>query len=132
METKPKFGRPRIIDTVEDLEKGLEEYFKGCGKKAPTTAGLAFSLGYAERQSLYDLKQRGEDFSYLIKRALLYIHAYHEGNLSNDGRPTGSIFWLKNHGWTDKTEIKHSGDKDEPVTVKLVSIADIMKNEAGS
>jgi hypothetical protein len=35
---------------------------------------------------------------------LLYFEDYHEASLANTST-SGHIFWLKNHGWKDKTEV---------------------------
>lgn len=143
-------GRPTLFEDPQELADMIERYFKDCepeviyidtdeGKvvatdkhgntaytnpKPPTTAGLAHYLGYASRQSLYDLKQRDE-YSYIIKRAILYIESYHEGRLGTGERNTGSMFWLKNHNWSDKQEIEtkntHSFEhlSDEEIEEKL-------------
>lgn len=105
-------GRPPIFNTVEDLESAIEAYFlslerfDGEGKplpnKPPTVSGLAYALGYADRSSLHSQAGRGEEFSYVLKRTILGIESFHETELSESGKPTGSIFWLKNHGWMDK------------------------------
>ena len=131
---KDKGGRPAMYASVEALEAAISKYFDDstpkpiteedeegklavvCDKQGrpvytqvfPTVAGLAHSLGYASRQSIFDLKQ-DERYSYVIKRALLWIESLHEQNLALRDKPVGDIFWLKNYGWTDKQEIEHSG-----------------------
>lgn len=138
-------GRPPIYDTPEKLERAIEEYFEKCqpepftingepvrdakgnvvmNHKVPTTAGLALHLGYESRQSLYDQKGRGEEFSYIIKRAIMAIEDRHESNLQGT-TPTGSIFWLKNHKWVDKFENENTNK------VELVTIGkpDFVKND---
>ena len=121
-----KFGRPAIYETVEQLSQAIENYFDsletGEGenyvRQSPTVAGLAFALGYQDRQSIYDQKARGNDFSCILKRTILYIESYHERNLIDGKGPTGSIFWLKNHGWTDAQEIKQTGNRD-PININF-------------
>ncbi|MCP4393144.1 MAG: hypothetical protein GY804_02590 [Alphaproteobacteria bacterium] len=126
-------GRPHSYETEEKLSNKIDEYFKQCepqliltdnedgtktaatdrhgnpvfNENPPTVAGIAHFLGYASRQSLYDLKNC-DKFSYIIKKALLFIESYHEKKLSM-GQCVGSIFWLKNHNWRDKQELEHSG-----------------------
>lgn len=128
-------GRPRIIDDPEDLLERVEDYFASCepklltikGKdgeetpildkngnptmrgKTPTIAGLALHLGYCSRQSIYDIRDRKDDdrFSYIIKKAVLFLESHWESNLEN-AACTGAIYWLKNHGWHDKTEVDHT------------------------
>ena len=45
-----------------------------------------------------DYEKRGNEYSRIIKRAIGYIEAHREGALLGFN-PSGSIFWLKNHGW---------------------------------
>lgn len=119
-------GRPRIYESVEELDKAIEDYFmpesvidassklgpdKLPGKREPiqkpTVTGLALALGFADKTTLYEYRDRTE-FSYSIKRALTMIEQYHE--LGLDGNSVaGRIFALKNMGWTDKTQTELSG-----------------------
>ena len=124
-------GRPPNFERVEEIQNSIDEYFvyiegefhlvtvspkEGEPYKEkvwdrppeyPSITGLAFYLGFASRQSLYDYEERG-DFSYTIKRARLKIEASYEQGL-NRTSPTGAIFALKNFGWTDRSEVKHEG-----------------------
>lgn len=117
-------GRPLKYKTVAELEKKIKEYFDKCvdvilkdeeGRPLvnksgivamiphpPTVAGLALYLGFEDRRSLYDYKERPE-FSHTIKKAILKIEENAENALITGKASTGAIFWLKNHGWTDKT-----------------------------
>ena len=98
-------GRPLKYKTVEELEKAIDAYFEERYEKAvpPTVSCLALYLGFAERQSIYDYKEKPE-FSYTINKAITRIEDYAERTiLNNDGSATGAIFWLKNHRWADKT-----------------------------
>jgi hypothetical protein len=108
-----KVGRPLKYKNKQALEDAIDTYFKETlqtretesGIKymnPPTVSGLAYHLGFESRQSMYDYKERDE-FSYTIKRAVTRIEILHEQNLFETGA-TGSIFWLKNRGWKDKTE----------------------------
>lgn len=116
-------GQPPYYKNIDELKEAIETYFKSLEReekdddgevigivniKSPTVAGLAYALGFMDRQSIYDQKDRSEEFSCVIKRAVLYIESYHEGNLTDGKSPTGSIFWLKNHGWADTQEIKQT------------------------
>jgi hypothetical protein len=117
-------GKPAYYTSPEELEAKIDEYFEkkvSCepfldkegnpcyskqGKilydvKPPTVAGLSLYLGFADRRSLYDYKNRVE-YSHVIKRAVTKIEEYAEIQLTQ-GNPTGAIFWLKNHNWTDQT-----------------------------
>lgn len=118
-------GRPPYYDTPEQLELAIDAYFDGLEVKnesgivvrtrPPTTAGLAIGLGFCDRQSLYDQLNREPDFSCPIKKALTYIESFHEENLVSGRVPTGSIFWMKNHGWKDHAD----EDKNQSVIEKL-------------
>ena len=70
-------------------------------------------IGFASRQSLYDYGKR-EGVSYPVKRARLLVEAEYERRLSGNN-VAGAIFALKNHGWSDKHELRHSGDEGGPV-----------------
>lgn len=117
-------GATLTYETVEELEKKIDEYFETCQDKIiydeegnpaidkngnpvmiqnpPTVSGLAIFLGFADRRSLYDYKDR-KKFSHTIKKAITRIENYAEQHLYQ-GKATGAIFWLKNHGWIDKQE----------------------------
>lgn len=97
-------GRPRIYDDPEELEKACDAFFIECvGKKVrPTVTGLALWLGFADKSSVYEYRDRAE-FSYPIKKALTMIENALEERL--DGKNVaGIIFALKNMGWKDKME----------------------------
>lgn len=100
-----KAGRPLKYKTPEEMQQAIDEWFesfKAAEGLYPTMSGLAYHLGFSDRQSLYDYKGR-EKFSCTIKRALLRIEMLHENNLFGNST-TGSIFWLKNRDWKDKHE----------------------------
>ena len=120
-------GRPPKYKTAAELDKAIQEYFDKCGpapmmyeidgvqhiatdkngrpivlENPATMAGLSYHLGYNTRNAIYDIEHKGnEQFSDLIKRARLKIESEHESRLCTKDKPTGSIFWLKNHGWID-------------------------------
>lgn len=119
-------GRPLKFQTKEELQKLIDEYFKNNCKtipvkdeqgnvvvdkkgrpvfdiNPPTVSGLARYLGFESRQSMYDYKERDE-FSYTIKETTLRIEEFAEKQLFV-GNSVGAIFWLKNKGWRDKTEV---------------------------
>lgn len=122
-------GRPLKFKSAEELQKKIDEYFDNECKTTvvkdekgevafdkrgkplfeinpPTISGLARYLGFESRQSMYDYKDR-EDFSYTIKETTLRIEEFAEKQLFV-GNPVGAIFWLKNKGWRDKSEVDHS------------------------
>lgn len=131
---KQPIGRPAMFRTPEEMQAKIDEYFATCkpsflivdGKKVldgngnpvveenpPTVVGLALFLGFESRQSLYAYAKK-PDFCYTIKTAVSRMEEYAERNLFSKAKPTGSIFWLKNHGW----------GAEENTRVETVSVID--------
>ena len=111
-------GRPATFESPEELEEAVDAYFEPTNENIlfvspKTIAGLAYHLGFESRQSFYDYEKR-EGYSYIIKRARLRIETIYEEQLSGKN-PTGSIFALKNMGWTDKQEIDHTTQGEKMV-----------------
>lgn len=107
-------GRPRDLESPDELENLIERYFEEIEReKTPATiTGLCYYLGFESRQSFYDYEKR-EEFSYSVKRARLRIEMGYEKNLHGNNN-AGSIFALKNFGWTDKQEIEHASSTEKP------------------
>jgi hypothetical protein len=115
MSKKNKGGRPRLFKTPEEMQVAIDNYFES-GEPIGISR-LAYALGFESRQSLYDY-EKSEQFSYTIKRAKLRVEMYYEDGL-NGTSPTGSIFALKNMGWSDKQEINTTiQGGEEPIKVK--------------
>ena len=109
--------------TPEEMQKAIDKYFEEHGDRPllddegdplldksgnvimmtnpPTVSGLALHLGFLDRQSIYDYAKRNDGFSCTVKKAIMKIEAYAEAHLYM-GKPTGAIFWLKNHRWVDE------------------------------
>lgn len=111
-------GRPPYFATVADLEAKIQDYFDSCQPEMfgdqiiynpPTVTGLALYLGFAQRKSLLDYKER-EEFCNTIKRAISCVENAYEQRLSANN-PTGAIFALKNMGWVDKQEVENTGSQ---------------------
>lgn len=101
-------GRPRLYSDPLELAAQCEAYFAHCeetGEKL-MISGLAYFLGFADKTTLYDYRDR-EDFSHPIKRAILRIEMNYEGGLTEQS-VAGRIFALKNMGWKDKNETELS------------------------
>ena len=97
--------RPPVFNSAEEMSQAVEKYFKSLPRdKKATQAGLALALGFESRQSLTDYANKGGAFSYVIKRAKLYIEEIHEQTLHGRGNVTGAIFWLKCNGWKPADE----------------------------
>jgi len=105
----------------------MDEYFKYCDNRtaskvdddgrtvtypnpeAYTMAGLAYWLGFEDRNGLLEYEKRPE-FSSIVKRARTKIQSWWESRLG-DKSPTGAIFWLKNHaGYRDEQHMQHGGN----------------------
>jgi hypothetical protein len=105
------------------LDRAVKSYFKACKptkvldadgnqvmdkgfplweQKPPTITGLSLHLGFKDRYSFYEYMKRGDDFATILTRAKTMIEEFHERALSGKDRCTGSIFFLKNHGWIDE------------------------------
>ena len=86
--------------------------------RPPTVTGLTLHLGFESKDTLYSYAKK-DGFSYPIKRALLEIEEYHEIATAGGDKCTGNIFILKNFGWKDTIDTKHSGEikTSEPTIV---------------
>ena len=111
----------RKYDTAEELQAAIDQYFTNCQEreKNPTFSGLAYALGFLQRQSLNQYADRDDELSIPIKRAGLFIESCYEEQLQSNSC-TGAIFALKNRGWSDKQEIEHSGKADLNIKVEYV------------
>jgi hypothetical protein len=115
-------GRPRLYERAEDLAIQCEAYFAECESKGerPMISGLAYFLGFADKTTLYDYRDR-EEFSHPIKRSILRVEMAYETRLEGNN-VTGSIFALKNMGWKDKTETALTGENGGPVVIQGMQI----------
>ncbi len=124
-----------FFETAEQLEQKIEEYISLCNECDPikplTYTGLAYHLGFASRQSIWEYSKRSDELSLPIKRAMLRIEQSYEESLHGTS-PAGSIFALKNRGWSDKTELKHSGSVKHELDYSRMTdkeLQEIIENE---
>ena len=124
-----KVGRPRKIESpdqmvelaeiyLEEIDQRNEMRVEGAPWEKPTLNGLILSLGLSSRES-FDEYGRREEFSDTVKRLKLIIANEYEKNLQY-GNAAGSIFALKNMGWSDKQETVLTGG-ETPIGVKDIS-----------
>lgn len=107
-------GRPPIFQTPEEFEKAADLYFETLGENdVPTVNGLALALGFNSRQSLLNYADKPE-FLDAVKRARTRMELAWEQRLAGPNA-AGTIFWLKNQGWTDKTEQAITGANGGPL-----------------
>ncbi len=108
-------GRPAKYKTKEELQDKIDEYFKKCDleKEPYTVTGVCIALDITRETLKEYLKQ--EEFSDTIKKAKIKVENYLEKKLITDGNTTGIIFNLKNNfNWSDKQQIEHSGNVNNP------------------
>lgn len=119
-------GRPKLYNSVEELEKDINNYFKMCDKreKPYTMSGLALALDMS-RQSLINYS-KDEEFFDTIKKAKQRVETQLEENaLFNKANPTFTIFNLKNNfNWKDKQE--HEISNNEEINNQLINIANLL------
>ena len=113
-----KVGRPPIFQKTEEMQPLIDAYFQECDEIAEpyTVPGLAYALGFADKQSLIYYSKKDE-FCFTIKRAKFRIEAQRNKRLvEGKGNTAGMIFDLKNNfGWTDKQSIEHTSVEKSPV-----------------
>jgi len=123
-EVKNPVGKPPVFTSPEQMQERIQDYLDNCPDllkiitkdgdqiEVPklTSSGLAYHIGFASRQSLYDYAKK-EEYSYTIKRAMLFIEKEYEMKLGT-GNAAGIIFALKNFGWKDQTEIVQKTETD--------------------
>jgi hypothetical protein len=69
----------------------------------PTVTGLCLYLGFADRSDLAYQAKRSPEFYHVMKRAKMRVENSYESRLHGD-KNAGSMFALKNMGWSDKVE----------------------------
>ena len=116
-----KGGRPAFFKSEEELEKRVIEYFESYVQREgeeldpalghkPTVTGLALYLGFCDRNSLYDYRDKNDEFFRIVKKALTLVEMQYEQLLESKAS-TGAIFALKNMGWRDSKDITSAGEK---------------------
>jgi len=125
-------GRPPAFESPEVMESIIQDYFQSLKelKVPPTITGLCYFLGFESRQSFYDYEKKPE-FTYTIKRARLRIESTYESNLHGNSN-AGSIFALKNFGWTDKQEIDQKTEISGSISVDYAKLSDAALSEIAS
>lgn len=133
-----KYGKP------EEMEKRIDEYFAKFEKpeplydksgfvaldkqgkpvyreELPTSAGLAYFLGFESRCSLWEYEQK-PTFARVVKRAKLRLQKFWEPVLATKNS-AGAVFWLSNikDDWRDVKQIEDMRDK-APKTALVVYV----------
>ena len=110
-----KGGRQKKYSELEKMQQKINKYFEDCNKNNEpyTVTGLCLALDIC-RDTLLEYS-KDEKFSDTIKKAKLKVENYLERHLITDSSTTGIIFNLKNNfGWTDKQQLEHSGNINNP------------------
>lgn len=116
-------ARPPIFETPEQFERAADDYFALCeaNERVPTVNGLALALGFNSRQSLLNYAEKPA-FLDVVKTVRTRLEAEWEQRLGGPNA-AGTIFWLKNQGWTDKTEQTVHSTVESVTSIKLADLA---------
>lgn len=121
-----RIGRPLKIESPEQMQEILEEYFDSVPEEEITITGICLALGI-NKNTFYDYAKK-DGFKEITDRARMIVENSYEISLRKNGR-TGDIFALKNFGWKDKLEDDEE-DKDTTKAKELiVKIRGISKDE---
>lgn len=116
MSEQVKMGRPVLYDDPDVMMAKAQEYFHGeealGDKGCPTVNGLCLHLGMA-RDTLLRYGEKAE-FSDVVKFIRMRLEHTWERRLAGPNA-TGTIFWLKQQGWSDKSEMELSGRNGGPM-----------------
>lgn len=101
-----EMGRPPLYDTPEAFKAAADAYFAQCvaDEVRPTVNGLSLALDMT-RETLLRYEEK-PDFSDTVKKVRMRLEMAWEQGLEGPNA-AGTIFWLKNQGWSDvvKTEL---------------------------
>jgi hypothetical protein len=107
-------SRPPIFETADQFTEVAEKYFseQEAKDKPFTVNGLALALGMTRETLLRYAEKDG--FSDAVKAVRARLEDHWESRLAGPNA-AGTIFWLKNQGWSDRTEQQISGPNGGPV-----------------
>ena len=117
-----KVGRPLKIESPEQMQNILNEYFSTTEENKITITGLCLALGL-DKSTFYDYEKR-EDYKEIVRQARMIVENSYEISLRQNGR-TGDIFALKNFGWRDSVEVKNDNELS-----KLDELLGMIKNDS--
>lgn len=112
-------GRPRIIESPEEMLRRGYEYFDLCKEEESPilVTGLVLALGLSCRDTLIEYGHRPE-FTDTVKELKSVCENFAENRLYSNN-PTGAIFALKNYGWTDKQDLNLGGQAGNPIQAAI-------------
>lgn len=114
-----KIGRPLKIETPEQMEQILNEYFSTTEENKITITGICLALDL-DKKNFYEYGKR-KGYEDIVKRARMIVENSYEISLRENGR-TGDIFALKNFGWVDKQEIEANKQELSKLDALLMEI----------
>lgn len=120
MAFKRPVGRPLKIQTLEELETKIDEYFNNCdAKQKPyTMSGLALALDI-DRDTLMNYEDKVE-YVGTIARAKERCHEFAEGQLFGKAA-NGAAFSLKNNwGWEDRSKVEQETKGIQKIEIEIV------------
>lgn len=109
-------GRPKAFASPEEFAERGHAYMDRClddSDFVPTLNELAYSLGI-HRDTLHEYRKKPE-YSDSVKSVIARLESWWEKRLSGPNA-AGTIFWLKNQGWTDKSEVSVEANVKAGVT----------------
>jgi len=111
-------GRPPIFETPEEFKRVADAYFASClqSERVPTVNGLSLALGMT-RETLLRYAEK-EAFSDTVKMVRTRLEADWEQRLAGPNA-AGTIFWLKNQGWSDLQKTEVSGPNGGPIEANV-------------
>jgi len=137
-------GRPSKFRSAVEVEKRCNEYFNYCDNyklkkinidkegvetielipkpKPYTVIGLALYLGYVNKQSIYDLRDKKNKFSVPIEAALSNIeHQYVSNGLNGTFNPMFTQFILK-HNYSYSDNLQLTGPGGGPILLSAIPL----------
>lgn len=120
-----KVGRPLKIETPEQMEKILNEYFSTTDENKITLTGICLALNL-DKKNFYEYEKR-EGYQDIVKRARMIVENSYEISLRENGR-TGDIFALKNFGWRDKIEYEDTNSKNGVIEDLVEALKNVKKD----
>lgn len=116
-------GRPRKLESAVHFDDLVDAYIDFCYEvdEPLTITGLALFVGFHNQRDLHRFRSEQPDFAPSVNRAIAMVESAYERNLHGT-TSTGSIFALKNFGWTDKTEHEITGAGGGPVLIRRVVV----------
>lgn len=96
-------GRPPKYTDPLEFKRVADDYFNStvAAEDVPTINGLCLALGIT-RETLCQYGNK-PIFSDTVKQIKMRLEAWWEKRLAGS-TPTGTIFWLKNQGWSDRID----------------------------